>query len=131
MNHQELSCQISTSMVRLFRLEVIVLTHTHTHTHAHTQPTAVHATSDDRIWPCYGQCIRNNGGSCLLAISLLAMTPLTTSRPHVLAPSSRRNDMLAKQPPSGALDSGHVTVAIVSAIPGLVYMLTAHRKFHR
>ena len=49
------------------------------------------------------------------------MTPLTTSRPHVLAPSSRRSDMLAKQPPSGALDSGHVTVAIVSAIPGLVY----------
>jgi len=37
----------------------------------------------------------------------------------VLAPS-RRSD----KPPSGALDSGHVTVAIMSAIPGSVYMLT-------
>jgi len=56
---------------------------------------------------------------------LAAMTPFTTSRPHVLAPS-RRNDKLARQTATilGALDSGHVIAAIVSAIPGSVYMLT-------
>ena len=43
----------------------------------------------------------------------------------MLAPS-RRSDKLAKQTATilGALDSGHVIAAIVSAIPGSVYMLT-------
>jgi len=50
-------------------------------------------------------------------LPLAAMTPLTTSRPHVLAPS-RRSDMFVRQLPSGALDSGHVIIAIVSATPG-------------
>ena len=53
---------------------------------------------------------------------LIAVMPWMTLRPHVLA-LPRRSDKLTRQPPSGALDSGHVIVAILSAIPGSVCML--------